>query len=179
MTAEPGVWSGKPVHLARLLTPIELTMQNGSGRSLRVCFTDLALVTNTGVRYPAIPPLRIKAVVPPSPIRQPRFASNAFFVAPYYTPYYGDYLHVWLGSFHNGSASNEANYRRWAASLPTRDMIDMAIPEGVLKQNGRLSGFLYFEKIARGAREVSLVATLIDAATGQRFGEIRLRFAVK
>lgn len=32
------------------------------------------------------------------------------------------------------------DYGRWAASLPSRDMLEMAVPEGVLQQNGRLSG---------------------------------------
>lgn len=177
--ADPAAWSGKPRHLARHITPIEVTIENHSGRPLQVCYKDFALVSGTGFRYAAIPPYNIKSAAPPAPIRQPRFASEAFFVAPFYTPYYGDYVNVWLGSFDLDSKYYAENYSRWAASLPSRDMLEMAVPEGVLQPNGRLSGFLYFPELARGTREISFVATLIDAANMQSFGQLSVRFAVK
>jgi hypothetical protein len=58
-------------------------------------------------------------------------------------------------------------------------MIRRAVPEGVLADGGRLSGFLYLPKVPRGDKSVTLELRLADAKTGVSFGAIRLPFVVK
>jgi hypothetical protein len=70
---------------------------------------------------------------------------NGFYVAPYlrrhypfFTPFNGPFLHdpFYYDSFHPAMKR---------VSLPTGDMVQKALPEGVLEPGGRITGFLYLE----------------------------------
>jgi hypothetical protein len=72
-------------------------------------------------------------------------------------------------------------YRVWGVHLPTRDMIRHAIPEGVLENGGRLSGFLYFPKVDRRHQEEGLKFSidLVDASTQEHIGQITIPFEIR
>ena len=53
-------WNKDPKTLARDLTPIEVTVQNDSGRPLAIRYEDFALIATDNRRYSDIPPYRIK-----------------------------------------------------------------------------------------------------------------------
>jgi len=79
---------------------------------------------------------------------------------PFDRGYYGEYYGQFLGFGH--------------IELPTGDMIQQAAPEGVLEPGGRISGFVYFERVFDVVR-VAFVAQLV-AVGGQDLGTIQIPF---
>lgn len=70
-------------------------------------------------------------------------------------------------------------YTYWnTISLPTPGMLKRAIPEGVIKDGGRLSGFLYFEEVSPKLKMVNFRTDLVDAQDGSIFGTISIPFVV-
>jgi hypothetical protein len=53
------------------------------------------------------------------------------------------------------------------------------LPEGVLEPGGRVSGFLYFEKLDGDPQGVRLVTELVNARNGRRFATSRIPFRVE
>jgi hypothetical protein len=67
LLADGNAWKGYPSDLERRLTPIYVRLENGSGRPLRLSYTDFSLVGETSrFRYTALPPLS-----PHSPVASP------------------------------------------------------------------------------------------------------------
>lgn len=181
ITAQANAWNGTPQNLSSEITPLRVSIENHSNRPLRVRYNDFSLASNLGYRYAALPPYRIRGsvavndVVPPF---APRFAYSHFYVAPYYSPYFTtlpawDYPWAFDGYYYNRW------YPMWHLELPTRDMRELAIPEGVIDPQGSVSGFLYFPKLSGGADRVTLVAALTDGKSGEGFGELSIPFVVK
>ena len=64
-------------------------------------------------------------------------------------------------------------FRRF--QLPTGDMVQKALPEGVLEAGGRVTGFLYFEDIDVGKDDTATFVTdLVNASNGETVGAIRI-----
>jgi hypothetical protein len=69
---------------------------------------------------------------------------------------------------------------RWAYSnaeyvsvpLPTKEMLERSISEGIVSRNETAGGFLYFHKPGPGLQTLSFRTVLEDADTGQTFGSI-------
>jgi hypothetical protein len=164
-----GAWRGFPAGLEADLTPMLLTVDNGSGRPLRLRYEHVAL-EGPGDRATALPPFEITgtALIPvdwgwpyafgPSLAwhhRRGRF---------WYDPFYPD--HVWGPSY-------------VSVALPTGDMVQKALAEGPLEPGGRRTGFVYFPAVAREAGAVDVVLELVDATSGERFGAVRVPFVVR
>lgn len=190
-----GGWSGDPLSLPDVMTPVHVAFENGSGRRLRVSAHEATLVGSSGFRYSALPPFPASAPVsaveaegqvvladyhPATPVKKPhpihpRPPPVRFFVAPPIYPWYpgiGVWPHPWVWGVHHATL-----YANWPAPLPTRDMLERALPEGVLEPGGTVSGFLYFQQVAREAA-VTLEVQLVDAETQAPFGVARLPFVV-
>jgi hypothetical protein len=69
-------------------------------------------------------------------------------------------------------------YPQWQVNLPTSEMIELAIPEGVIEPGGSVSGFLYFQPISGDLDRVTFKADLMDGDDGQRLGALELPFDV-
>jgi hypothetical protein len=168
-------WSGDPVNLETEITPLYVTLTNKSSHPVLVRYRDFDL-TQGGVSYAAIPPYDIDEDV----TEDYYFADypyNGYRVAPHLARYYprlrvadpfwwdDPYYHYW------GS---------WPAyvtiDLPTRDMIEAALPEGVLMPGQQISGFLYFEELDDDISEVEFTVDLIDASTRAAFGQVAVPF---
>lgn len=57
-------------------------------------------------------------------------------------------------------------------------MLQKAIPEGVLEDNGHVRGFFYFQKIGEDVSRFSINAELVNAETGETFGMVTIPFIV-
>jgi hypothetical protein len=57
-------------------------------------------------------------------------------------------------------------------SLPTGDMVQTVLPEGVPQSGGRVTGFLYFENADFSDDRAIFVFDLTDAKTLRRLGRI-------
>ena len=185
MTAETGAWGG----LARVkteVTPIRVTIENGSRVPLRLRYDEFALVNPQGRRYAALPPYGVEGSVEDptlvdaySPVTSPGFTYSGFSVAPYYRSVYPS-VTPYAGSFGYDPLYYDRYYTAYREiALPTEEMVREALPEGVIDPGGRVSGFLYFERVPPTAPRVRFRADLADAQSGETFGEISIPFVVE
>lgn len=190
--ADGTAWRSNPYNLPQVMTPVKLTVENRSGKKVRVAYRDLALVGAGGFRYQAIAPLpgqmpvgggalKIPEIVladyhPAAPARRPpRFHQRRFYVAPHYRHHYPGYL-FWPHIF----AYDPGAYGRyaWPAQLPTDDMLAEALPEGVIEDGGRVEGFVYFPAVTRREAHVRFEMQLVDADDGVAFATVTIPLAV-
>jgi hypothetical protein len=144
------------------LSPLQVSIDNGSDRPLRIAYTQFTLSVGKGFRLQALPPFQVAI-------------QNATATAVPYCPWVGFW--TWDGRFYDpgycagwGSA--------WPAALPDQTVLRHALPEGIVDPGGRVSGFLYFPDQPEG-EAVTFVASLVDATTSQVFGTIEIPFRVK
>lgn len=192
-----GTWSGDPANLPDYVTPVLVTVENRSGRAVRLAYEDFTLLGATGTRYAALPPFSISGPVsdatvrpgtivladyhPARPVPQrpvsPRIHSHRFHVAPPYAHLYIGFP-LWAGLW----ALNAAYYAHWSAMwptlLPTDDMLQRAMPEGALEDGGVVSGYVYFQNVNREAT-VQLEVQLHDAASAASMGVAAIPFSVR
>jgi len=175
LEAEPDAWRGIPSNLEEEVTPLLVTLTNDGDTPLRIRYNDFVLRGVGGQEYRALPPFDVRETVTLS-IREARF--NGFAVAPYLSPYYPG-----IRAYGDPSLFDDIYYSRYypafvRVNLPTGDMIQQALPEGVLEPGGRVAGFLYFEEVDEDARQVDLIQTL-RTPDGDAFGEIVIPFQVR
>lgn len=185
VTAKVNAWEGVfPV--SQRVTPVHVTIENNGDRPLRIRYDDFTLASQDGTRYAVIPPYGFDEAVGrlvPSPtlgvVANPMFVQDAFYLAPPYGPIYPG-LPAYGEAFPYDPFYYKRYHQHWAATaMPTEEMLNRALPEGVLEKGGRLSGFLYFEQIQADDERVSFRANLVGARTGDQFGQISIPFLVK
>lgn len=86
-------------------------------------------------------------------------------------------------AFHSRFAWDPLYYRDYVPywkriPLPTQQMINEALPEGVLGDDGRLEGFLYFQPVDPDELQVAFRAELVDAESGETFDTASISFTV-
>lgn len=184
IVVQPDAWRGTPEHLDRELTPMKVTIDNGSDRPLRICYEDFILETGDKLQLLPLPPLDIRGQVTersdtpiylPSYAIVPRFIHRVFRVAPWYAPYYPS-LSRWNNTWAINHAYYDIYYPRWTVELPTADMVARAMPEGVIEPGGRLSGFLYFPTLDDDPERVTFKANLSSAREDVLFATLRVPF---
>jgi hypothetical protein len=186
LVADGAAWKGNPGNLERRLTPVEVRVENNSGRTLSIEYRLFDLVGASRFHYAALSPLLMKEAneagptcvagyVPRpywsvgatwGPRRGWRYPQRAWWPNPYYDPFYDPFY-------------GPRTYVRCEEPLPTQDMMDRALPEGTLETGGTVSGFLYFQGVGDRERQVILQAQLVDAKTGEPFGELSIPFQVR
>ncbi len=185
MVAQAAGWPGDP-SIKTEVTPVQIGIENDSGQPLQLRYRAFALINLKGRRYAALPPFNIGgSLLEPvligdyDPIVEPGFTYDDYFeLAPVYDPIYDldVYPDPWIYDY--GYYDTYDTY--WARfPLPTKEMLRLALPEGVLNSGGYLEGWLYFERVPENIYRVIFRADLINAKTGQTFGEIRIPFLVK
>jgi hypothetical protein len=174
--ARSDAWSGFPPDLDRV-TPILVTIENNSSVPLRLRYNEFRLeAQETGETFAAIPPFDIRGTEV-EPITA--LGYSGFWVAPYYAPFYPG-LRPYYGAFPFDHYYYDTYYPTWVdIQLPTGDMIQKALPEGVLDPGGRVTGYLYFHNVKRTAKVVVFTDELVNASTGDAFGTIRIPFEVE
>ena len=191
-----GRWDGVPVRLPEMVTPIKLVIENHSGHPVRVSYRDCTLVGTSGFRYAALPPFPLRQAVgrvgdpgtivladyhPAQPVHparpvKPRYPHRHFHVAPPYVhvlPGLVVWSHLWAWDMMYASM-----WARWPVELPTVDMQEQALPEGVLDDGGVITGFLYFQR-ATNETALRLEVQLVDAETEAPLGTAALPFVVR
>jgi hypothetical protein len=157
VTADGSVWDSSPKSLPTEVTPVWVTLHNGTGRALRVQYDEFTLRGASGATYIALAPYALRASRSRPAFEVPDGGYfDKFQVAAYLAPFY-PWLQVWNGPLPHGPS----NYSVWwRASLPTASMLDWALPEGVLESGGTASGYLYFQKVRTQEGEVTFLAGL-------------------
>jgi len=191
--ANGDAWKGTPSTLEEVLTPVQVTLENHSGRPIRIAYQDFSLLGGTGFRYAALPPFSLQgtavssalqpgAVMPAAyhPSRavpiQPRFQSQRFWVA---RPYLGFYpgFQSWPYEWALDPFYYDRWYASWPTPLPTKDMLEEALPEGVVEDGGRIAGFIFFQQTGKES-QVQLQFQAHDAKSGQVLGTGSVPFLV-
>ncbi len=185
LIADGAAWKGHPSNLERRLTPVEIRLENQSGRSLSVRYSLFDLLGASHFQYAALAPMSMKN----APDAQPHCVVG--YMPGYWSlgatwawgphrgwgygypwwpgPYYGPFYDPFYGP---------TPYVQCDEPLPTRDMVKQALPEGTLENGGTVSGFLYFQGVGEREPQVILQARLVDAATGEPFGQLTIPFQV-
>lgn len=175
IVARSDAWAGFPPDLEEV-TPVLVTITNDGKAPVRLRYNEFSLVAPTGQRYAAIPPFNVRGTEV-EPIEEVAEYSG-FRVAPYHARYY-PWLEPYAGEFPFDEFYYSTYYPRFVRiELPTGDMIQKALPEGVLEPGGSISGFLYFENVGSDVKRVDFTADLVNAATGRHFGAVRIPFSV-
>ena len=187
VVAQTASWPGD-APVKNEVTPVQVTIENGSGNPVRLRYNEFALVGPDGQRYSALPPFEVGGSVEEpvvvdgyDPIASPAFAYDGYSVAPYYGSVYTG-LTPYAGTFGYDPYYYDAYDTYWAdvdIELPTDEMLNRALPEGVLESGGSVEGFVYFEKVTEDVPRVTFRADLVNANTGDVFGEIRVPFTVE
>jgi hypothetical protein len=179
VAASTGAWQARPANLETELTPVLVEILNRSGRPLRIAYDAFRFTTEAGRSYAALPPYDIEGeVVRPVPGGRPYYPYARFGGAPYLGGYYPQ-LGIYRGPFAFSNQHYGAYFPMWGAypavQLPTEDMLERALPEGVVEPGGRVGGFIYFQQI-EGSGPFAFHADLVDAGTGEQFGTIGIPF---
>jgi len=177
-------WKGEPRDLGTLFTPVRVTLENHSGKTLRVSYRDFSLAGGSGFNYAAIPPMKARGTLNASkttsapPPRLVGWEHRGFMVAPHYSYLYPG-IEAWAGPFAYDPLYYDNFYSRWPERLPTQDMLSEALPEGTLQDGGSVSGFVYFQSVTGRESAVRFKMDLVDATDGQAFGRLAIPFQTK
>jgi hypothetical protein len=156
-------WRADPETLQQVVTPMLVRIENNGTSAVQVRSEDFALVADDGRRFAAVPPFNVRGVV--SSTGPPVYAP--------YGPFYG-YPHLGVQPFYYDAYW--PYWYRWV-TLPTGDMVQMALREGVLQPGDRSTGFLYFERVDE-ARHVTFQARLSVPGSDDRGVSITIPFVV-
>ncbi len=176
VTVDGKAWKGEPSNLQDVMIPIRVRLENNSGRPIRIRYSEFALQSGGNLRVSAIPPNQIRGTVPgPAQPVTPAFGYG------WYGPYWGGwpgYYHRW-GYWAYDPWFYDTVWVSYPISLPTEDMLEKALPEGVLQPGGHAIGFIYFPSIGEKvkgekAKAVDFEQMLVDANTGRTFGTVEI-----
>jgi len=165
-SADTGAWPERAAKPPDSVVAVKVRVRNRSGKPIRLLAEDFTLVGKSGQRYRPIPVLPLDAENPPR--LTPVFASVNFFVAPRLRAAYPT-LEPWSAGLERDQAFYDRQFDRWGKRRPTLEMIRMALPEGVLENDGLISGFLYFESPVDDEDRVTFQA---DFAPGDGTGTV-------
>lgn len=156
MEAEFGAWDASPAGLDREVTPVLVTLENRGDAPLMVRYQQFALQSEGGDTYLPMPPYDIQGEVRGRRI-DPYYGWRDFRLAPHMGRYYVDGWGLYDSWYGYDPFYYDRFYPRFErVGLPTSDMLRRALPEGVLEPGGRVSGFLYFERLSGDVERLTL-----------------------
>ncbi len=175
--ARTHAWPGD-AEVTKHVTPIRLVVENHSATGVRLLYEDFVIITDTGDQFAALPPHAVDGEVSKRVLvenyRPPHalFHHNDFYLAP---PYVKIYPHLSLYPNHlpHDQTYYPEHFSYWDdMPLPTPEMLDRALPEGVLESGGQVDGFVYFEHVS-GEGPFTLVVDLTTPG-GAPIGNARI-----
>ena len=178
--AHAGAWQWGPSDLETKVTPILLDLKNNSSSPVTIRYNQVTLTDAMGHHFAAMPPYNIEGTVSEQyMVENPYYAYDRFTVAPYLSRWYPRFSR-YAGTFAYDPTYYSpyiTEYQR--VNLPTVDMVQRALPEGVLEPGGHLSGFVYFQPLDRDAQTVTLAVRVTDARNNAPMGNVRIPFVAR
>lgn len=172
-------WPG-PASVSDYVTPVKVTLRNDGEHPLRVRYQDFELRGESGVVLSALTPYRVarEANLTVAPIT-PAYPWSGYALAPWYGAYYPGFP-LWSDDFAFDPDWDwyDQAYGYWPAQRPSQSILQQALPEGVLKPGGAVTGFIYFRGLGQLGPELHFQAQLVDARTKQTFGTVDIPFEV-
>lgn len=178
VTAQATPWPGED-RIERKVTPLRIVVQNEASTPIAIRYQDFRILAPDGTEYRVIPPRKTRGTVArDGRAGEPELGYPSFRSEPHYGSIYRD-----IDPFrpYDPDVSHHERHPAYfdAVSLPTQEMLDKALPEGVVEPGGHLDGYLYFERVNRRDRTVTLRVDLTDARSGKAFTRVELPFDVK
>jgi hypothetical protein len=159
-------WQGSPDNLERYITPIYVEIQNNSPSSLNLRYDDFVLIDQNRIQYNPLTPQIVADILktvsegnfaygPNYPtvsigLGFGYFSGGPFyggwpFYGPYYSPFYiyGDYPFGYYPPAYYSPPSVGNVYKR-------------ALIPGQLNPNAKLQGYIYFQKLPKEVKQVTL-----------------------
>jgi hypothetical protein len=174
--ADADAWADSAGDLPDFVTPLKVRIVNTSGRAIRVLYEDFVLVGKSGRRYHPIPVVPIGPAAKGAPV-SPTYASWNFFVAPLAHASYRT-LQPWPRPLSRDRSFYERQYGRWGDNSPPMEVIRLGLPEGVLKDGGVLSGFLFFESPLDREKRVTFEAAFDESDGPENVAVVKIPFRV-
>jgi hypothetical protein len=180
-------WKGVPHDLGRHFTPVEIRLENHSGRTLSIRYDDFVL--DGRKHYVARNPNELGQLLAGKNITYSPRQNTYRDPARTYQAQTGGATRAQPTHDTSYPSSNSIpSYRAppcytctaqlEAAALPTPDMLRQAFSEGPLEEGQIRKGFLYFEEPLQLDDAVTLKVTLVDEGTGEPFGSLSIPFEV-
>ncbi|HET8542295.1 MAG TPA: hypothetical protein VFL83_20640 [Anaeromyxobacter sp.] len=156
VVVRPGAPSGYGADLQDFLTPIDVTIENGSGREIDVRSTGFSLLAAGGLRYAALTPDEVRHAV--GPYRGGAWGGHAYALRPGYAwaPYYPS-RGWWAWSPGPGPWWNPVVH--YGGAVPPR-----ALTRGTLAPGGRTTLLLLFPVPFTSLSALTLDVNLADAS---------------
>ena len=175
--ARSKAWHWDPVDLDTKVTPILVELQNNGTHPVVVRYNHVSLTDDAGNRFNVMPPYDIDGTLSEAyTVRNPYYGFNRFAVAPYLSRWYPRFSR-YDGAFAYDPAYYRPYYTRYLdVALPTAEMVQRALPEGVISPGGRAEGFVYFESFHRDTKTLTLNVDIVDATSGNLLGTAQIPF---
>ena len=175
VTARVDAWRGFPRDIDDTVTPLLVTIDNQHGRPLRLRYEYFVLRGPGEARYTALTPYDIEGYTSEPIAAMPYGAFDPYWPRPFWSgAWHGAY--GWYGPY--GWYDPWPSYVR--VRLPTTDMVRQSLAEATLEPGARTSGFTFFERATRKkGTPLEFTMDLVDASTGERFGQVRMPFVVE
>jgi len=175
--ARTGAWDGTPANLKSHVTPVLVTITNGSTVPLRVRYNELWLMAADGQRFPAIPPYDVQGTATQR-VTAYAYPVTGFTVAPYLSTYYPGLTPVTTAWAYDPLYYGAPVTALRQLQLPTADMVQKALPEGWLAPGGSVGGFVYFQRVPDSKERVAFRFDAVNAGTGTQFAFVSIPFTV-
>jgi len=175
--ARGDAWDGAPANLGAMVTPLAVRIENHSGGPIELLYDRFALVAADGRQFHPLPLLPLSARPgAPAPL-QPAYQPAGFFIAPRFAPAYTR-LPAWRSALARDESLYRLDYGKWGAGPPSLDVLTKGLPEGMLADGGAISGFLYFEREARGHHDLTFQADLTAGDWKRHVALIEIPFRI-
>jgi len=179
------MWDGKDI-VAKNVIPLQITIDNGSEDPIVISYNEFDLKNNEGREYSVLPlymyDIDLDKIVMEKDYKvvpKPSYKLNNFYIYPLYSPIY-----TGIETTHYDYVVDpniQKKYFLWNAmdnELPTQNMRNKALTEGVLDKDGIVSGYLFFEDVLPTDEKVTFNFDIVNANTGETEGTIEIPYYV-
>lgn len=189
VVAEANAWTGME-EIKQEVTPMKITIENNSDKEIRFQVSDFSLVSPiTNAHYGGLPLHQIEGTVEDpilvegyTTVPNPTFYSTGFHVAPYLTDVYVGYTPYSAGMYYYDPYYYNSYYQYWSdrnIPIPTGEMYRKGLPDGVIQPDGKIEGYVFFERVPAAEEIVNLNTRLINAETGDIVGSVSIPFEME
>jgi hypothetical protein len=170
VTVRAGDWRGAPDDLENALTPVEVYLENESGKAIRVDSQDFGLIAPDGFRYQALDPRDVQRFVAS---RYPR--DGAFYYGFFGAYPWPGFWRPWRHRFYPYVSFGWYGPPGYWGPPPTAPPGPQPGPgpSGTLENGGNVSVLLFFQVPALSLPKFDLTADLVDTS-GAKLGTLRL-----
>jgi hypothetical protein len=161
VSASADAWRGWPRDLWRVVTPIHVVIDNRGAVPLRVLPGNFTLVVDGQRSLAATDPIDVRGVTDEPP---PDSTGSRFGIP---SPGYADWALQAGAPTGSGEPQPGEHF-----PLPTPEMLERALPEGVVEPGQSASGFVYFERPPARAAALALAFRLVNDQDGEPRGRI-------